>query len=265
MATHKVTTQSNLMDDPIDALSMVIRDQHATAQWSMELGERFALWGLLQAIRPQCAIEVGTFRGGSLEVIAEASDHVFSLDCNPDHHRDLEGRFPNVDFITGHSHRTLPPLIEHLQTQRTDLDFVLVDGSHATDAVVRDITNMLAFTPLRRDLHVVMHDSLMPSVRSAFRQVDWHGYPHVHAVEFDFVTGILHSAGTVPRLRGRLCGGLALAVVRPFPRSGALILSRRNEGLFQAGQWSSRLQLWSRTTGLLRRVRKRFQRTSYAR
>ena len=39
--------------------------------WLMCYGERSAMVGILQSLRPQCAIEIGTACGGSLAVLSQ--------------------------------------------------------------------------------------------------------------------------------------------------------------------------------------------------
>jgi hypothetical protein len=73
------------------------------------------------------------------------------------------------------------------------LSFALVDGDHSTDGVRKDIDNLLRFRP-RIPLYIVMHDSLMPECRAGLEQANWAANPHVHAVELDFVSGIVNPA-----------------------------------------------------------------------
>ena len=83
--------------------------------WWMTHSERLALTGILARINPRCAIEVGTFQGGSLSLIAQYSQVVFSIDIDPE----IPGKFrqfSNVSFITGPSITILPGLFRELDT-----------------------------------------------------------------------------------------------------------------------------------------------------
>jgi hypothetical protein len=110
------------------------------------------------------------------------------------------------------------------------LSFALVDGDHSTDGVRKDIDNLLRFRP-RTPLYIVMHDSFMPECRAGLEQANWAANPHVHAVELDFVSGIVNPA---PRFRNTLCGGLALGILLPSPRRGRFEITARSQLTIQA-------------------------------
>jgi len=51
--------------------------------WQMNHSERLALTGLLSRHKPKCSIEIGTYMGGSLSLISQYSEMVFSIDIDP--------------------------------------------------------------------------------------------------------------------------------------------------------------------------------------
>ena len=133
------------------------------------------------------------------------------FDIDPEVPRRLEGKYPNVEYLIGTSDQTLPALIDRLQRERAELSFALVDGDHSTDAVRKDIDNLLRFRPTI-PFYIVMHDSLPPSCRDGLKQANWAANPHVHAVELDFVSGIVNPAEVPQRpLRRNGAGDLAPA------------------------------------------------------
>ena len=73
------------------------------------------------------------------------------------------------------------------------MSFALVDGDHSTEGVRKDIDNLLRFRPTI-PFYIVMHDSLLPSCRDGLKQANWTANPHIHAVELDFVPGIVNPA-----------------------------------------------------------------------
>jgi hypothetical protein len=68
--------------------------------WQMSPSEKVALIFLLQHLKPKVAIEIGTGFGGSLQVLAQFCDRVYSIDVDPDVPSRLAGRFPNVEYLS---------------------------------------------------------------------------------------------------------------------------------------------------------------------
>jgi cephalosporin hydroxylase len=188
------------------------------ANWAMSMAERFAFVGLLQHARPRLAIEIGTLDGGSLGVLAHHAERVISFDPNPEVAARLAGKHANVELRTESSLDALPGLIEELNSQGTELNFALVDGDHSEAGVFADISALLRYRPVG-PFWIVMHDSFNPDCRRAMKRIDWAAHPHVHWVDFDFVPGFLNS---VPDWEDEMWCGLAVAYLRPEPRSGDL-------------------------------------------
>jgi hypothetical protein len=191
-------------------------------QWQMTPAERLALVGLVNAIRPARAIEVGTAQGGSLQVLADVAERVYALDVDPTVTERL-ARFSNVEFIVGDSARTLPKLMARLQADRTPCEFVLIDGNHAYEGVKRDINAVLQYEPLS-PMYIVMHDSFNPSCRRGIRDAAWAASPYVHSVELDFIQGWYHTLADGAHIDRQMWGGLALAILSPEPRTDALVV-----------------------------------------
>lgn len=83
------------------------------------------------------AIELGTFRGGSLRTLSAYSGHVHTFDLTLQ--IDPED-FPNVTFHVGDSHQLLPDVLAQLAAEDVDVGFVLVDGDHSPDGVRQDLS-----------------------------------------------------------------------------------------------------------------------------
>ncbi len=107
----------------------------------MSFGERAAMVGVLEALRPRAAVEVGTYEGGSLRVLAKYSERVHTIDLF-DLVPDREA-YPNVSFRTGDSALELPALLGELADAGTAVDFALIDGDHSTEGVHRDLRAVL--------------------------------------------------------------------------------------------------------------------------
>ena len=224
---------------PAAELKSLLFDVHGyLPRWQMETGERATLIHLLNTLRPDCAIEVGTAFGGSLSAIAKFSRRVWTLDKDPACAERLAATFPEVTFLTGKSTHTLPPLVAELSAARAPLGFVLIDGAHTREAVRADLDHLLRFRPVSCPLYVLMHDSFNPDCRAGIEEAAWAENPNVHQVELDFVSGILHETEAK---RGEMWGGFALAVLRPEERAGELTITARQGLLFRAAQAASRV------------------------
>jgi len=190
--------------------------------WLMTQQERMALINLLDRIKPECSIEIGTLHGGSLSAISKFSQKVYALDCDPSCKERLSGIFPNVELITGYSNDTLPPLLDNLQQMGVPVEFVLIDASHTTEGVKQDIENLIKYVPLK-PLYIAIHDSFMPECRKGMLDADWASSPYVHFVEIDFIPGRFNSDKNEDSYRKMTCG-LAIAFMSPLKREKELKL-----------------------------------------
>jgi len=200
--------------------------------WQMSRWEKFAFAKLLDTAQPEVAIEIGTFKGGSLQMIAHVAREVHSIDIKPDHRPMLQEHFDNVVFHTGQSRELLPPLLEKLQAENAPLGLVLIDGEHTLAGVRDDINAVLKFQP-SRPLYVVFHDSFNPDCRAGILAADWAAHPHVHFVEVDFVPGMFFRDGFDEAPPRSMYGGLAVAVLMPEKRSGELVVHQTLQGQWE--------------------------------
>ncbi len=197
--------------------------------WYMTEAERSTLIMLLEKIRPKCAIDVGTYEGGSLSVLSRFSKKVYTLDFDPTCKEKLGPKFSNVEFITGRSQEILPPLLERLQDNEAGLGFVLIDADHTGKGVRGDIECLVKFRPAQ-PLYVVMHDSFNPNCRQGIREANWADSPYVHFVELDFVGGQFPFD---PEYYRQMWCGFALALMLPTKRKGDLEIHANEDLLFQ--------------------------------
>jgi hypothetical protein len=201
--------------------------------WQMTNCERFALQGLLQRLSPSVSIEIGTYQGGSLQVISRYSDKVISIDIDPEVGKRLDGKFPNVEYRSGDSAELLPGLVEQLNHDGTPVGFILVDGDHSSAGVRRDINYLLALKPIQR-IVIIMHDSFNPTCREGMRTASWEKSPYVSWVELDFIPGIYHREAHDTAPARSMWGGFACAVLEPVKRTGALVIKESQRGLFDS-------------------------------
>jgi hypothetical protein len=177
----------------------------------MNESEKLALTALLERLKPMCAIEIGTFRGGSLSLIRQYARHVFSIDIDPSV-AERFGHFENVSFLTGPSDLVMPVLLRELDCAGLHPGLILVDGDHSSEGVRRDIEVLLTYQP-KVPMFVVMHDGFNPKCREGMLAARWERCPFLRWVDVDFVPGriVEHGGGG----DGEMWGGLALAYLSP--------------------------------------------------
>jgi hypothetical protein len=186
-------------------------------EWLMTRAERIMLIHLLKQFTPVTAIEIGTYKGGSLQVISRYAKNTFTFDLDPK--PELESLFSNVSFITGDSAKTLPKIIDQINLSNEPAGFVLIDGDHSDAGVRRDVEHVLKLQP-RVPIAIVMHDSFNPAVRKGILAARWEACPWVHYVEIDFVPGIFLPGRRVTNRS--MYGGFGFALLLPERRNGPL-------------------------------------------
>ncbi|MBL8813840.1 MAG: class I SAM-dependent methyltransferase [Planctomycetaceae bacterium] len=202
-------------------------------EWLMTRWEKYALQSLLMYLKPKISLEIGTFRGGSLQMLSRFSSHVVSVDILDEPRQKLSGLFKNVEFRVGDSTVLVPRLISELQTLPDALGFVLIDGDHTTEGVRRDIENVLRYRP-KETLYIIMHDSFHPPCRAGMLSAKWADCPFVHYVEVDFVPGVYFQNGFGTIQAGSMYGGFALAKLEPVERRHDLEIGQVQLGLYQS-------------------------------
>jgi hypothetical protein len=200
--------------------------------WQMTCCEKFVLASLLEQAHAKVAVEVGTFKGGSLQLISAKTEKVYSLDINPETQEALREKFANVEFLAGDSKILLPKLIEKLQSESAPLGFVLIDGDHSAEVVRNDIKAVLRFVP-NQPVYIVLHDSFNPDCRRGMLDADWSDCPYVHFVEIDFVSGMFFRKALEYVQPGSMWGGLAVAIMLPDQRNFDLKISESQKDLFE--------------------------------
>ena len=199
-------------------------------EWQMDTAEQMTLLAFAQRLRPQCVIEIGSRFGGSMQVFSRYAQRVISCDIDPTCQERFGYRYQNAEFVTGPSQETLPPLLARLEQEQVQVSMLLIDGEHSADGVQGDIHALMNYRPAC-NLYVLMHDCFNPAARRGIRTARWSDSPYVHAVEVDFVPGVLHHKSEFYR---QLWGGFALAVLSPARRSGPLTISAKYDGMYRA-------------------------------
>lgn len=196
--------------------------------WQMTPAEKMAIYYVLNKMEKRdIAIEIGSYKGGFLRVLSKYFKKVYSCDITFDGIENRE-QYKNVRWVQGDSKDTLPKLISDLNKLKTgDVNFILVDGDHEHDTVLRDINNILKYVP-RTETIVLMHDSWYEPTREAINQADWYDNKHVHLVEKDLVHGdtIWNSTGYLT------VSGLAIAILYPNERDFELQIGQTYDFMY---------------------------------
>ncbi len=197
--------------------------------WQMNNSEKMALTAILSRHIPRCSIEIGTYKGGSLSLLSQFSNMIFSIDPDPTVSEQC-GFFNNVTFLTGLSKDSLPLLLKSLEYEQVPVDFILLDGDHSAEGVKNDLNIVLSYIP-QKPLFVMMHDSFNPECRRGILNADWNKCPYVQWVDLDFVPGCVIENGSTSD--GEMWGGLALAYLTPTMRNGPLIIERSADKMYE--------------------------------
>jgi hypothetical protein len=201
--------------------------------WQMTAWERLALRELAREASPDVAIEVGTYQGGSLQVLSKFATDVASIDIDSTVPERLSGIFPNVRFCTGDSSAILANLFTEYAAAGRSVGFILIDGDHSASGVSRDIRAVLQWRPSDPCV-VLMHDSFNPDCRSGIASAPWASSPYVQEIEVDFVPGVFHEAAHDTAAAATMWGGFARALLTPEARQGPLHVKTSQQGLFNA-------------------------------
>lgn len=190
--------------------------------WLMEHAERSALFLLMERIKPQVVIEIGSRYAGSTYIFSKYAKSVYVIDLDPEVEKRCQ-HLKNVNVLIGSSPTIIPSLLDKLRVSGENWDFALVDGDHSYEGVKQDLNALIKHRPSRR-AWIAMHDSFNPVCRKGIKDADW-AAPWVHHVELDFVPGQLMFQ---PHVKNQMWGGMSLAEIRPEDRANMTITLREN-------------------------------------
>lgn len=202
-------------------------ENHYQLDWSMTRNERYCLTQLLKEIKPKITIEIGTYNGGSLQVLSEYSEKVYAIDIDINVKKKLENQFENVVFLIGDSKIILPQLIKELQENNESIEFALIDGDHTELGVKSDIENLINYVP-HSSLNIILHDSFNPNCRKGMKAVNYNENKHIHYVELDYISGVFEPDG----LKREMWGGFAHIVLLKEQRENELQVYQSQKKLY---------------------------------
>lgn len=195
--------------------------------WSMTRNERYCFTKLLEKLKPKISIEIGTYNGGSLQVLSKNSEKVYAIDIDIKVKKRLEDKFENVVFLIGDSKKIIPKLIKELQQNNESIEFALIDGDHSKLGVKTDIENIINYTPINK-LNIILHDSFNPDCRRGMKAVNYSDNKHVHYVELDYISGVFEPSG----LKKEMWGGFAHIVLLKEQRKEKLQIHQSQKNVY---------------------------------
>ncbi len=158
---HDVT--ASLTDIDLSALDVI--------EWTpahMSRAERLLLYTLIFTLRPTRYLEIGTLHGGSALIVTAAMDalnipsKLVCVDPNPrispEHWEKLKHRTTVVEGFS-------PDILQKAeQTAGGLFDFVLIDGDHSYEGLMRDAVGVLPF--VSNGAYILFHDSFFSEVKN---------------------------------------------------------------------------------------------------
>jgi hypothetical protein len=100
-------------------------------------------------------------------------------------------------------------LLETLEAEGRNVDFVLLDGDHSSHVIRVDVGNLLRSGALKRTL-IVMHDTINEDARAGIESARPQDFENVRFVDLDFLTGAMIRE---PPFEDQLWGGFGVIVV----------------------------------------------------
>jgi len=203
-------------------------------EWQMSRAEKYCLIHLLEKLNPEYSIEIGTYKGGSLQVLSKFSKKVYSIDIDSEPKHTLENQFDNVIFKVGKSHDIIKNVIEDIESKNGKLNFILVDGDHSKDGVKKDLECILSCN-LKHPLTVILHDSFNPQCRSGMKSINYKKYNFIEHIDLDYIHGCF-SPNTNHR---EMWGGFAIIKINPKIKKPNFKITQSQKMLFDATYWKS--------------------------
>lgn len=196
--------------------------------WQMSRSEKYCLIHLLETLQPEVSVEIGTYQGGSLQVISRFSKEVHSIDISPAPKQLLETRFSNVQFHVAKAGDVLKAIFTRIEQEGKQLGFVLIDGDHSKNGVRADIQEVLSY-PHKHPFTILLHDSFNPQCRAGIKSIDYTKYPAVAYVELDYITGSFWHNDTYREM----WGGFAIIKVNPQRQDTGVVILESQQKLFK--------------------------------
>ncbi len=131
-----------------------------SSHWMMNPAERLAIIGLLEVLRPRCALEIGHGYGGFTRVLSRFADEVHTVDVDA-RVLAIVHELPRVTAW----HATSAEMLRRFAQEGKRFDFCLLDGDHSRAAARADLDAAIGIAEV-----IVMHDAGNPECRAGYTE-----------------------------------------------------------------------------------------------
>lgn len=198
-------------------------------EWQMSRAEKYCLIHLLENLNPEYSIEIGTYKGGSLQVLSEYSKYVYSIDIDSEPKNKLEKIFKNVIFKVGKSYDIINNVMKEIESKKGKLNFILVDGDHSKNGVRKDLECILSHN-FKHPLTIILHDSFNPQCRSGMKSIDYKNYNSIEHIDLDYI----HGCYSPNKNHKEMWGGFAIIKINPKIKESNSRINQSQEMLFNS-------------------------------
>lgn len=198
-------------------------------EWQMSRAEKYCLIHLLENLKPEYSIEIGTYKGGSLQVLSKYSKNVYSIDIDSEPKQTLKNQFDNVIFKVGKSHNVIKSVVEEIESKNGKLNFILVDGDHSKNGVKKDLESILSHN-YKYPLTIILHDSFNPQCRLGMKSIDYSKYNSIDHIDLDYI----HGCFSPNKNYKEMWGGFAIIKINPKIKKSNSRINQSQEMLFNS-------------------------------
>lgn len=208
------------MSDNLDSLF------YSTKPLSLAPVERVIMTAMIQALKPDIALEIGSERGGTTRLLAGHAQEVICFDIDKRVERILRD-VPNIRTVIGDSKQTLSRELDRIQATGGHAGFVFIDGDHSAEGVYADLKAVLTSSAAQNAV-ILVHDCAMEGSRQGFLKACHDYSDNLCAYDVDFSQGL---AGDPDRIADSRCGGLGL-ILRAAPQSISALFANHERATF---------------------------------
>lgn len=197
-------------------------------EWQMSRAERYCLIHLLEYLNPEYSIEIGTYQGGSLQVLSKYSKKVYSIDIDSEPKNKLKNRFKNVIFKVGKSYDIINKVLKEIESKNGKINFILVDGDHSRNGVKKDLEHILSHD-FKHPLTIILHDSFNPQCRAGMKSINYNNYNFIEHIDLDFIHGCFSPNENYKEM----WGGFAIIKINPKINESSSFVNQSQDLLFK--------------------------------
>jgi glycosyltransferase involved in cell wall biosynthesis len=180
-------------------------------QWLLTQTERLSLVGVLSRLDPHCCIEVGSCDEGSLLLMSQYADMVFSIPSDQNLIKKLR-HVPNISFINAQQAPGFSLFLKELNSASIPVDFVLIRFDSAGGQMQAAIETILS-GGRTKSMVLMIYGASDPECRRVLGRIDWGRSSCVQFVDLDFIPGAANDRQSLAA-----AGGFAFVFLTAYAR-----------------------------------------------